>query len=195
MPLKAPDKARRPLQAVGFIRQLYAIEDRVREQTPAERLAVQQTESVPLLNAWLAETLPKIMPGSPLGKALGYLERHWAGLTRYCDDGRLEIDNNRCENTIRPFVVGRRNWLFSDTVKGVQSSANLYALIESAKANGLKPYAYLRRVFTRLTATTTVADIEALLPWAESTTDRTPGPGGHVQIGHLSIISALQARA
>ena len=172
LPLKAPDKARRPLQALGFIRQLYAIEHRLREQTPAERLAVRQTESVSVLNAlhaWLAKTSPKVVPGSPLGKALGYLERHWAGLVRYCDDGRLEIDNNRCENAIRPFVVGRRNWLFSDTVKGVQSSANLYSLIETAKANGLEPYAYLRRVFTLLPAATTIADIEALLPWAEST--------------------------
>lgn len=174
LPLKAPDKARRPLQALGLIRQLYALEHRVREQTAAERLAVRQAESVPVLNdlhAWLVATLPKVLPGSPLGKALGYLDRHWTGLVRYCDDGRLEIDNNRCENAIRPFVVGRRNWLFSDTVKGAQSSANLYSLLETAKANGLEPYAYLRRVFTLLPAATTVADIEALLPWADSTAE------------------------
>ena len=173
LPLKAPDKARRPLKALGLIRQLYAIEHRVREQTAAERLAVRQAESMPVLNdlhAWLVATLPKVLPGSPLGRALGYLERHWTGLVRYCDDGRLEIDNNRCENAIRPFVIGRKNWLFSDTVKGARSSANLYSLIETAKANGLEPTAYLRRVFTLLPAATTVADIEALLPWAESTT-------------------------
>ena len=81
----------------------------------------------------------------------------------------MEIDNNRCENAIRPFVVGRRDWLFSDTVKGAQSSANLYSLIETAKANALEPYAYLRRVFTLLPAATNLADIEALLPWADST--------------------------
>lgn len=174
LPLKPPDKARRPFKALGFIRHLYAIEHRIREQTPAERLAVRQTESVPVLNAlhaWLVQTSPKVIPSSPLGKALGYLERHWAGLVRYCDDGRLEIDNNRCENAIRPFVVGRRNWLFSATAKGATSSANLYSLIETAKANGLEPYAYLRRVFTRLPAATSVADIEALLPWTESITD------------------------
>ena len=88
---------------------------------------------------------------------------------RYCEDGRLEIDNNRCENAIRPFVTGRKNWLFSDTVKGAQASANLYSLIETAKANGLEPYAYLRRVFRLLPAATTVADIEALLPWVPPT--------------------------
>ena len=173
LPLKAPDKGRRPLKALGLIRQLYAIEHRIREQTPTERLAVRQAESVPVFNelhAWLVQTLSKVMPGSPLSKALGYLERHWTGLVRYGEDGRLEIDNNRCENAIRPFVMGRKNWLFSDTVKGAQSSANLYSLIETAKANRLEPYAYLRRVFTWLPAATTVADIEALLPWAQSTT-------------------------
>ena len=174
LPPKPPDKACRPLQALGFIRHLYAIEHRIREASPAERLAARQADSVPVLNdlhAWLMEILPKVVPGSPLGKALAYLDRHWAGLIRYCDDGRLEIDNNRCENAIRPFVMGRKNWLFSDTVKGANSSANLYSLIETAKANALEPYAYLRRVFTSLPAATTVADIEALLPWAQQPTD------------------------
>ena len=149
---------------------MYAIEHRIREALPAERLAARQIDSVPVLHelyAWLVETLPKVVPSSPLGRALGYLKRHWTGLVCYCDDGRLEIDNNRCENAIRPFVTGRKNWLFSDTVKGAQSSANLYSLIETAKANGLEPYAYLRNVFTRLPAATTVADVEALLPWAQ----------------------------
>jgi transposase len=169
LPLKPPDKARRPLKALGFIRHLYAIEHRIREASPAERLTARQADSVPVLHdlrAWLVETIPKVVPGSPLGKALGYLDRHWDGLIRYCEDGRLEIDNNRCENAIRPFVTGRKNWLFSDTVKGARSSANLFSLIETAKANGLEPYAYLRHAFSLLPAATTVADIEALLPWA-----------------------------
>jgi transposase len=169
LPAKPPDKARRPLKALAFIRHLYAIEHRLRDQPPDERKRVRQTDSVPVLNdcrAWLDRLLPKVLPGSPLGKALGYLDRHWPGLVRYCDDGRLEIDNNRCENAIRPFVTGRKNWLFSDTVHGARSSANLYSLIETAKANGLEPYAYLRKIFTELPRATTVADIEALLPWA-----------------------------
>lgn len=174
LPTKPPDKARRPLKALTFIRHLYAIEARLRERPPDERQAIRQTESVPVLHdcrAWLDGLLPKVVPGSPLGKALGYLDRHWQGLIRYCEDGRLEIDNNRCENAIRPFVTGRKNWLFNDTVHGAQSSANLYSLIETAKANGLQPYAYLRRVFTEIPRATIVADIEALLPWA-TTTDR-----------------------
>ena len=168
LPPKPPDKARRPLKALGFIRRLYAIEHRMREATPVERHQARQTDAVPVLKQlreWLNETRPKVLPESPLGKALAYLDRHWDGLVRYCDDGRLEIDNNRCENAIRPFVTGRKNWLFSDTVHGARASANLYSLIETAKANGLEPYAYLRRVFSHLPAANSVDDVEALLPW------------------------------
>jgi transposase len=85
-----------------------------------------------------------------IGKALTYLNNQWPKLMRYLDDGRLSIDNNPVENAIRPFVIGRRNWLFSDTARGAKSSANLYSLIETAKANGLEPYAYLRHLFTEL---------------------------------------------
>jgi len=169
LPDKPPDKARRPLRAIGFIRQLYAIEHRLRDAPAEVRYAERQSSSLPVLRAlreWLDAQRPKVVPESVLGKALGYLDRHWDGLVRYCEDGRLEIDNNRCENAIRPFVMGRKNWLFSDTVHGAKASANLYSLIETAKGNGLEPYAYLKRVFTALPAATTVEDIEALLPWA-----------------------------
>lgn len=104
-------------------------------------------------------------PKTAIGEALKYLEQQWDKLARYLDDGRLAIDNNRTENAIRAFVVGRKNWLFSDSVKGVAASANLYSLIETAKANGLEPYAYLRQVFTRLPTAETVDDIEAALPF------------------------------
>ena len=82
----------------------------------------------------------------------------------YTTDGRLNIDNNLCENAIRPSVIGRKNHLFSDTVSGAKASANLYSLIETAKANGLEPYDYLKRVFTELPKATAVEDIETLLP-------------------------------
>lgn len=171
LPEQPPDKALRVLRGLGFIRQLYAIEHRIREQSPAARYAVRQAESLPVLQrlrAWVDELLPQMLPQAPLGRALAYLDKHWTGLLRYCDDGRLEIDNNRCENALRPFCVGRKNWLFSDTVPGARASANLYSLIETAKANGREPYAYLRQVFTLLPQATSVADIEALLP------DRVP---------------------
>ncbi len=167
LPAKPPPKARRALKALGYIKTLYTIERRIREQPPDERYQVRQRESLPELKAlrtWLDETRPKILPGSALGEALAYLDNHWSGLERYCEDGRYGMDTNRVENAIRPFCVGRKNWLFSDTVAGAKSSANLYSLIQTATANGLEPYAYLRHVLTELPKATSVADIEALLP-------------------------------
>ena len=90
---------------------------------------------------------------------LGYLDKQWPKLVRYIEDGRLRIDTNLVENAIRPFAVGRKGWLFSDTVRGAEASANLYSLIETAKANGLEPYADLRRVFEELPKAATLAEI------------------------------------
>lgn len=168
LPAKPPDKARRLLKGLEFIRTLYTIERRLRGTPPDERHAVRQRESLAVLErlrAWVENTLPRVAPKTPLGAALGYLDDHWDGLTRFLDDGRLELDNNRAENAIRPFVVGRRNWLFCDTPAGANASAHLYSLAETAKANGLDPYAYLRHVFTALPTATTVEDVEALLAW------------------------------
>jgi transposase len=168
LPAKPPDKARRLLTALGYFRGLYEIERRIRGRDPEERYAVRQAESRPKLerfHAWARALRPKVPPSTPLGKALAYLLEHWEGLTRFLDDGRLEIDNNRAENAIRPFTVGRRSWLFSATVEGAHASANLYSLVETAKANGLEPYAYLRQLFTELPKAGVVEDIEALLPW------------------------------
>ena len=86
-------------------------------------------------------------------------------MIRYLEDGRYPIDNNAAENAIRPFVVGRKNWLFSASPSGATASANLYSLIETAKVNGIEPYVYLRRVFTDLPNAQRVEQIEALLPW------------------------------
>ncbi len=110
------------------------------------------------------DALSQVPPTSATGKALNYLNNEWDKLIRYLDDGRLEMNNNRAENAIRPFVVGRKNWLFSGSVKGIKASANLYSLIETAKANGLEPYVYLRYLFTELPKAATVERIEALLP-------------------------------
>ena len=168
VPPKPPPKAARLLRALRYFKTLYAIERRIRERPPDERHAVRQAESKPVLDqlhAWASETLARTPPKTSLGKALGYLLRQWPTLIRYLDDGRLEIDNNRVENAIRPFAVGRRNWLFSDSQAGAAASATLYSLIETAKANSLEPYAYLRHVFAELPSATTVEDIEALLAW------------------------------
>jgi transposase len=100
-----------------------------------------------------------------LGKAVSYLANNWSKLIRYIEAGNLPIDNNPAERAIRPFVIGRKNWLFSDTPKGAQASALIYSLIETAKANGQEPYAWLRQVLERLPQATTVEALEALLPW------------------------------
>jgi len=154
-------------RGLALIRKLYRVEKQARKLTPEARHDHRQRHARPILDelrSWLDESLPQVPPTSATGKALNYLHNEWDKLIRYLDDGRLEIDNNGAENAIRPFVLGRKNWLFSASVKGVQASANLYSLIETAKANGLEPYAYLRYLFTELPKAETVADIEALLP-------------------------------
>ncbi|MFN2309626.1 MAG: IS66 family transposase, partial [Gammaproteobacteria bacterium] len=154
-------------RALGMIQKLYGVEKAVRHATPEARHAYRAQHARPLLEelrTWLDDALPQVPPQSATGKALNYLHNEWNKLIGYLNDGRLEIDNNRAENAIRPFVIGRKNWLFSDSVRGIKASANLYSLIETAKACGLEPYAYLRRVFTELPQAQTVAAIEALLP-------------------------------
>jgi len=154
-------------QGLAQIRSLYAIERTIGDASPEERLRVRQEQARPLLEklrAWLDVSRDRVPPQSLTGKALGYLDRQWPKLVRYVEDGRAEIDTNQVENAIRPFVIGRKNWLFADTVRGAQASANLYSLIETAKRAGLEPFAYLRHVFAELPGATTLAEIEQLLP-------------------------------
>jgi transposase len=154
-------------QGLARIRKLYAVEKSVRQATPEARHAYRRQHAEPVLHelhAWLEVSLPLVPPATATGKALHYLHNEWPKLIRYLDDGRLEMDTNLAENAIRPFVLGRKNWLFSDSVAGVKASANLYSLIETAKANGLDPYAYLRHLFTELPKANTIEAVEALLP-------------------------------
>jgi transposase len=147
--LLGPAKRKGSLAGVAMarIQQLYRIERETKSLPADERQRIRQARAAPLLDeirAWLDEHLPIVPPRSALGKAMYYAHRQWPKLTVYLADGRLPIDNNLTENAIRPFVVGRKNWLFCDTVAGAHASANLYSLIETAKANGIEPYAYLR---------------------------------------------------
>jgi hypothetical protein len=161
-------KKSKATQAVSLIGKLYAIEKRIRGSDANHRFAVRQKEVPPIfakIQEWMSDLAPRVLPSSATGRALAYLHGQWSRLTRYIEDGRLEIDNNLAENAIRPFVVGRKNWLFSNSVAGAKASANLYGLIETAKANGLEPYAYLRHVFETIPAAQTVDDFDALLPW------------------------------
>lgn len=160
-------KAGKATKGLAYIQKLYRIETLIKHDSPEARLQVRQQQAKPLLaeiRTWLDQSLATTPPSSAVGKALQYLHNQWDKLIRYCDDGRLNIDNNGIERAIRPFVTGRKNWLFSDTVKGAKASANLYSLIETAKANGLEPYRYLRHVFTQLPAAQSLEDFEALLP-------------------------------
>jgi transposase len=155
-------------QALAYIQQLYRIESDIKEKTSLEKFATRQQQSKPIidkLKIWLDKSIAHSPPESAIGKALFYLHEQWPRLIRYLDDGDYPIDNNPAENTIRPFVVGRKNWLFSASQKGATSSANLYSLIETAKANGLEPYVYLKKIFTDLPNATSVEDVENCLPW------------------------------
>jgi hypothetical protein len=158
--------------ALEFIRELYRIERSLTERQPpcepAERLRVRAEQSAPLMHqfhAWLDALAPKVLPQSLLGKAVYYTLGQWPKLTVFLSHADVPLDNNRCENAIRPFVIGRKGWMFSDTVPGAVASANLYSLVETAKANGIEPHAYLSHLFARLPLASKVEDFEALLPW------------------------------
>jgi transposase len=128
---------------------------------------VRQEQSLPVaasLRRWLDGALPTVVPRSLTGVALAYLDGQWPKLVRVFEYGQVPLDTNAVENAIRPFAVGRKNWLFADTVRGAEASANLYSLIETAKANGLEPWAYLQRIFTELPKAKTLEDVEELLP-------------------------------
>ena len=154
--------------ALNLINKLYSIERNLKEASAEQRHQGRQQHSQPLLTqlkAWLEKTQPQVTAQNALGKAVNYLASNWSRLERYIEAGHLPIDNNRAENAIRPFVIGRKNWLFSDTPKGATASAQIYSMIETAKANGQEPYAYLRHILDRLSTASSVEDYEALLPW------------------------------
>lgn len=156
-------------QMVALIGQLYAVERRLRACSSDERKAEREAHSRPFLEkikAWLDEKLSMALPKGLLGTAIGYALGLWPQLTTFLEDGHIPIDNNATENAIRPFVVGRKGWLFSGSPRGAQASATLYSLIETAKANGLEPRAYLNFLFERLPEAMTPAAIHALLPQA-----------------------------
>ncbi len=154
--------------ALNLINKLYSIERDLKEASAEQRHQGRQQHSLPILTqlqTWLEKTQPQITAQNALGKALNYLASNWSRLVRYVEGGHLPIDNNAAERAIRPFVIGRKNWLFSDTPKGATASAQIYSLIETAKANGQEPYAYLRHILERLPQVNSIEGYEALLPW------------------------------
>ncbi len=155
--------------ALSYIGKLYQIESEAADADMAaeEIYELRQKKALPIVEEfkqWLDERMQYTPPRGLLGKAIMYTAKRWDNLVRYLDDGRLRPDNNMAENAIRPFVVGRKNWLFSGHPRGAEASAAIYSLIETAKANGLEPYAYLRFLFEKLPSANTEDDYKALLP-------------------------------
>jgi len=154
--------------AIGKIRKLYQIEERIKDLAAAQKTEQREKLSRPVLDdlhTWLQANSRRVPRDSLTAKAIQYTLNQWNLLIGYCDDGRLHISNALAENAIRPFALGRRNWLFADTSRGAKASASCYSLIETAKANGLEPYAYLQHVLQHIAAADTLEKIEALLPW------------------------------
>ncbi|MGZ0002873.1 IS66 family transposase [Burkholderia gladioli] len=167
-----PKTARTPeLLATRFIRligKLFAAESRSQTWATERRQRLRRRYSARVLDAiheLMLEQSAGGVPKSLLGKGLTYLREQWPKLICYVENGDWPISNNPCENAIRPFCVGRRGWLFSDTVDGANASANLYSLVETCKANGIDPYRYLTWLFQRLPLAEGVEDYDALLPW------------------------------
>lgn len=158
--------------AVGFdyCNKLFEIEKDIKELSPEQRKIQRQERSLPVLKAYLAWlNTVDALKGSKLGEAVTYSVNQWETLERFLEDGRIEISNNRAENALRPFVVGRKGWLFSDTSRGAHASAVVYSIVESAKANGLNVYMYLVHLFTQMPSIDFKKDpalLEDLMPWS-----------------------------
>lgn len=157
--------------AVGYnyCNKLFALEKKFAGMSDANRKYARQAEAEPLLDAyWLWIKTIDPVPGSKLEEAVTYANRQRPYLCAFLEHGEVEISNNYAENAIRPFTVGRKNWLFSDTPRGADSSAIIYTLVETAKANGIEPYAYLLRVLSLLPylgKAPANAELDELLPW------------------------------
>jgi transposase len=156
-------------EALGFFKKLYATESDARKNNLSyeERHQLRQKNAVPILEAlkaWLNTNLTKVPKQHKLGQAIHYAQRHWQHLTNYLLDGRIEIDNNRVENAIRPIAIGRKNYLFAGSPSGAEAAAIFYSLIETCKANNIEPYKYFSTMLHQIRLCKTDEDYQKLLP-------------------------------
>ncbi len=163
-------------KALSYIEKLYKLEKYMRESKlgAEEKYKIRQEKSKMILDSfheWLEKTRITVAPESPLGKAISYALNEWKYLKVYIRDGNLNISNQFVENKIRPFAIGRKNWLFSQSVKGANASAIIYSIMATATANGHEPFAYFRYILQEIPKGNTVEDFEKLLPTRISPAD------------------------
>ena len=164
--LHATHKSTLAEQALRYMQVLYEIEGEIKDLEPDLRRRIRQEKAIPVmdaLHAWMVARRDIVHNGSAIGKALDYSLKRWTALSRYPDDGAVPIDNNWCENQIRPWALGRKNWLFAGSFRSGKRAAAIMSLIQSARNNGHDPYAYLKDVLTRL-PTQRASEIAELLP-------------------------------
>lgn len=172
-PAKRQTSGTKAAEGLQFCNQLYRIERDLKELSAEERHEKRLELSKPVMDAfltWLKKQKGQVLPKSALGEAVTYSLNQWEKLEVFLQDGRLEIDNNRSERSIKPFVIGRKNWLFSNTPRGARSSAIIYSIVETAKENDLNPYYYLRYLFEELPNLDPKDQnaLDKLLPWSET---------------------------
>lgn len=160
-------------EGLDFCNQLFAIEREINEFAPEKRHKIRSERSRPVMDAflaWLKYQSPRVLPKSAFGQAITYCRNQWDKLEAFLKDGRLELDNNRAERSIKPFVIGRKNFLFSNTPRGAKASAIIYSVVETAKQNGLNPFFYLTYLFEKLPNLNTEQQhaVDELLPWSVS---------------------------
>ncbi|XYJ92524.1 IS66 family transposase (plasmid) [Cupriavidus necator] len=164
--LHAASKSQIAQDALQYIGELYEIEREVQQLAAQLRLEIRQQRARPIadaLHAWMTGQRARVSEGSAIAKALDYSLRRWTALTRYLEDPQVPIDNNWCENQIRPVALGRSNWLFAGSLRAGRRAAAAMSLLQSARLNGHDPYAYLKDVLTRL-PTQPASRLEELLP-------------------------------
>ena len=164
--IQSKSKAGKVDVALNLIGKLYGLEQQLKDKSIEDRFNIRQSQAKPTvkeLHDWLINHQDKIPPKTKLGEAISYSLNQFDKFQRYLEDGRLSIDNNRAERAIKPFVIGRKAWLFSNTCNGAYASAILYSLVETAKANGLVVHDYISRCLQHIAEQPT--NLEPLLPW------------------------------